>query len=108
MKRKEREIKMMNRTELTMEQMNQINGGTLAEADALLALAKEKGWSKGNSVTSRRLASDMCKAIRIVSINWHGHDDKPAEFKDANGSVYSFEEILQDLLAQPAGQYKQD
>ena len=40
MKRKEREIKMMNRTELTMEQMNQINGGTLAEADALLALAK--------------------------------------------------------------------
>lgn len=99
---------MMNRTGLTMDQMEQVNGGTLAEADALLALAKEKGWSRGNCVTSRRLAAEMYKAIGIVSANWHGHDDKPAEFKDANGSVYSFEEILQDLLALPNGQYKQD
>ena len=99
---------MMNRTELTMDQMEVVNGGTQAEADALLALAKEKGWSRGNCVTSRRLAANMYKAIGIVSAKWHTNDDKPAEFKDANGSVYSYEEILQDLLALPTGQYKQD
>ena len=37
---------MMNRTELTMDQMEAVVGGTQAEADALLALAKEKGWVK--------------------------------------------------------------
>ena len=69
----------MNRTELTMDQMELVNGGTQAEAEALKRLAIEKVVARGK-----------CQALMTAS------------------SMHKLDEILQDLLALPAGQYKQD
>ena len=43
----ERKNKMMNRTELTMDQIELVNGGTQAEAESLKKLAIEKVVARG-------------------------------------------------------------
>ena len=90
---------MMNRTELTMDQMELVNGGTEAEADAFQELAIKKGQAHSTCMASRMAAANMYKTIGMVSVNWHVRDDKPAEFKDASGNVYTYEEILPRLEA---------
>ena len=69
----------MNRTELTMDQMELVNGGTQAEAEALKKLAIEKVVALGK-----------CQALMTAL------------------SMHKLDEILQDLLTLPTGQYKQD
>ena len=70
---------MMNRTELTMDQMELVNGGTQAEAEARKKHAIEKVVARGKC-QALMTASSMHKLDGMVSVPWHAYDDQAAAF----------------------------
>ena len=86
---------------VTYEAMAMVSGGTQEEADRFLALAEKKGWGGPGGPDQRMAAAKMYKTIGMTTVNWHITTNDPAEFFDAQGRAYSFDEILSLLEALP-------
>jgi len=73
--KQKREKKM---TKINIEKLEIVPGGTKAEADEFLKLAKEKDWRSSKGMASRMAANRMFEAIGIMSVNWRAASE---EFK---------------------------
>ena len=91
----------MKKTEIEVNKMEQIVGGSQEQLDAFTALAYEKGYQTNNGLAGRMAATNMYKAVGMQDVNWHVSTGEPAVFIDNGGGEHSFEEVYEKMKALP-------
>ena len=86
---------------ISEEMLSEVTGGSQADLDAFVALAKEKGWQTDNGLAGKMAAANMYKAAGMNTVMWNVDSGKPAVFIDKQGGIHSFEKIYQEMTSLP-------